>query len=175
MKDQHYWNNARRFAIIFEGMDVDMPQCYLTSGVTEPLTGQNPRFEATTVRDFGSSIMFEPIPLEMLYTAATRPQVLVNVDGMPAACSKNNCDYLYVDSSASITSQSLSGNTLTISGSNLPTSLIDVRLGDVGCGPTTGTTTSISCTLKNGPAAGTYAKVEVLSADGLVPVDLTAV
>jgi len=120
--------------------------------------------------------MFEPIPLEMLYTAATRPQVLVNVEGMPAACANNNCDYLYVDSTALITSQSLSGRTLTITGTNLPTSLIDVRLGDVGCGPTTAdSATSITCTLLKGPAAGTYAQVDVQSADGLVPVDLASV
>ena len=50
-----------------------------------------------------------------------------------------------------------------------------MRLGNVGCGATTGSTTSITCTLTRGPAAGTYAKVEVLSADGLVPVDLTQV
>ena len=111
----------------------------------------------------------------MLYTAATRPQVLVNVEGIPAACANNNCDYLYVDSAATITGQQLSGNTLTITGQNLPTSLLDVRLGLVGCGATTGTATSITCTLTRGPAAGTYAKVEVLSADGLVPVDLTQV
>lgn len=36
---QYYWENARRFAIIFEGMDMDMPECYLSTGVLEPLTG----------------------------------------------------------------------------------------------------------------------------------------
>lgn len=107
----------------------------------------------------------------MLYTAATRPQVLVTVDGMSAACANLNCDYMYVDTDALVTSQAINGNTLTIQGSNLPTSLIDVRLGDVGCGPTTGTATQITCTLTAGAAAGTYAKVQVQSADGLVPVD----
>ena len=62
VKDQDYWENARRFAIIFDGMDVDMPQCYITTGINEPLTGQNPQFYATTIREFGASIMFEPIP-----------------------------------------------------------------------------------------------------------------
>ena len=77
----------------------------------------------------------------MLYTAATRPQVLVNVGGMPAACANLNCDYLYVDSTSQVTSQMLNGNTLTIKGTNLPTDLLDVMIGDVGCGPTTGTDT----------------------------------
>jgi len=44
--------------------------------------------------------MFEPIPMEMLYTSATRPQILVEVDGVSAACANLNCDYLYIDSSA---------------------------------------------------------------------------
>ena len=171
VKDQWYWENARRFAIKFEGMDVDMPQCFLTTGISTPLTGANPRFEAMTLAEFGENLMFEPIPMEMLYTAATRPQVLVNVNGIPAACANNNCDYLYVDTTALITGQSLSGDTLTITGTNLPTDLMDVRLGDVGCGPTTGTATSITCTLTTGAAGGIYAGVEVLSADGLVPVD----
>ena len=86
-------------------MEVDMPQCYITTGINEPLTGENPQFYATTIREFGASIMFEPIPSEMLWTAATRPQVLVNVEGIPAACANNNCDYLYVDTTATITGQ----------------------------------------------------------------------
>ena len=51
---------------------------------------------------------------------------------------------------------------------------MDVRLGDVGCGVTMGTTTSITCTLTKGAAAGTYTKVEVLTAEGVVPVDVGA-
>jgi hypothetical protein len=78
---------------------------------------------------------------------------------------------MYVESDALITSQAINGDTLTIQGSNLPTSLVDVRLGDVGCGPTTGTASQITCTLTAGAAAGTYAKVQVQGADGLVPVD----
>ena len=45
VKDQSYWENARRFAIIFEGMDVNMPQCYITSGIDDPMTGSAVSFE----------------------------------------------------------------------------------------------------------------------------------
>ena len=117
VKGEPYKDNARRFAIVFEGMDVDMPQCYLTPGASVPLSGENPFFEASTLTEFGETLMFEPIPQEMLYTAETRPQVLVNVDGVPAACANLNCDYMYVDTTALITSQSLlNGNTLSIMG-----------------------------------------------------------
>jgi hypothetical protein len=141
VKGQSYWDNARRFAIIFEGMTKDMPQCYITTGINSPMAGENVAFGATTLAEFGENLIFEPIPQEMIYTAATRPQILVNVEGISAACANFNCDYLYVDSTALVTSQSLSGKDLTITGTNLPVNLINVRLGDVGCGPTTGSAT----------------------------------
>ena len=63
---------------------------------------------------------------------------------------------------------------MTVTGVNLPTDLTDVMLGDVGCGPVTGSPTSITCTLMKSPAAGTYAEVDVFSADGRVSVQAGA-
>lgn len=60
---------------------------------------------------------------------------------------------------------------MTVTGTNLPTDLTNVMLGDVGCGPVTGSATSITCTLLKNPAAGTYAAVDVYSADGRVSVN----
>ena len=40
--------------------------------------------------------MFEPVGLEFLYSDAQSPQVLVDVDGLPALCVNLNCDYAYV-------------------------------------------------------------------------------
>jgi hypothetical protein len=136
-----------------------MPQCFLTSGVNTPLTGNNIAFKAETLQNYGSTLMFEPVPMEMLYTSVTSPQILVEVDGVPAACVNLNCDYLYRTSSATVTGMSLAGNVLTVTGSNLPTKLIDVRLGEVGCGATSGSITSVTCTLTKKPAAGTYTTV----------------
>ena len=62
VKGQKYIDNARRFGIVFEGMQEDMPQCFLTSGTDDPLTGFNTFFEADTLTEFGQSLMFEPIP-----------------------------------------------------------------------------------------------------------------
>lgn len=59
-----------------------------------------------------------------------------------------------------------------MAGVSLPADLIDVKIGGVGCGTTSSDGTSISCTLAQGPAAGTYNMVEVLSDDGRVPVNL---
>ena len=58
VRGQHYWENARRFALIFEDMDVDMPQCYITTGIDAPLEGENPRFEAMTLTEFGENLFF---------------------------------------------------------------------------------------------------------------------
>jgi len=174
VKDQDYWENARKFAITFVDLEQDVPQCTIKSGVITPMTGNNVQFSSQTLQEYGQTIMFEPIPMEMLYAAATKPQILVNVDGIPAACANLNCDYLYVDLPSLVTSQSLTGNTLTIGGTNLPTNLLDVKLGDVGCGPTTSDGTQIVCTLLSGASAGTYDKVEVLTPDGRIPVDAAA-
>jgi hypothetical protein len=140
-------------------VEVDMPQCFLTSGNITSLTGSNIAFKNETLQNYGDTLMFEPVPMEMLYTSVTRPQILVEVDGVPAACVNLNCDYLYTSSSAIVTGMSLSGNNLTVTGSNLPTKFMDVRLGEVGCGVTSGTKTSVTCTLTKKPAAGTYTTV----------------
>lgn len=147
-----------------------MPQCFATTGVTDPITGNNVQFSAVTISEYGTNKFFEPIPMEMLFSAVTRPQILVNVDGIPAACAYDNCDYLYTDSPAEVTGQSLAGNVLTVTGVNLPTDLTDVKVGDVGCGPVTGSATQITCTLLKNAAAGTYAEIDVYSADGRVAV-----
>jgi hypothetical protein len=39
-------------------MDVDMPQCYITTGIEAPLEGENPRFEAMTLTEFGENLFF---------------------------------------------------------------------------------------------------------------------
>jgi hypothetical protein len=59
--------------------------------------------------------MFEPIPMEMLYTPAKNPQVIVKVNGIPAVCPAQNCDYSYVAAtSGTITDVQLNGNKVTI-------------------------------------------------------------
>jgi len=113
--------------------------------------------------------MFEPIPLEMLYTDAQKPQVLIKVNGIDGVCPDFNCDYVYVDTTSIITSQTLSGETLTIVGTNLPTSDVSVALANSVCGTVTATTTQISCTLTTPSAAGAW-DVVVTDLSGLIPV-----
>ena len=58
----NYYENGRRFAIIFDGVDVDMPQCYISSSINDPLIGSNPTFYESTLAEFGENLIFEPIP-----------------------------------------------------------------------------------------------------------------
>ena len=48
--------------------------------------------------------MFEPIPLEFLYSDAQQPQVLVTVNGIDSVCPDFNCDYIYIDTDKQIQS-----------------------------------------------------------------------
>ena len=43
-------------------MDVNMPQCYITSGINEPMTGSNVVYKERTIAEFGENLVFEPIP-----------------------------------------------------------------------------------------------------------------
>ena len=62
VKDQSYWGNSRRFSIIFEDMDVDIPQCFLTTGIDDPMTGNKVVLDAMTQAEFSENLIFKPIP-----------------------------------------------------------------------------------------------------------------
>lgn len=91
-----YRDNGKSLIVIFEGFNENPPLCKLESDPLVPLTGNNVRFVSSVIRPFGQSLMFEPVGLEFLYTDAQAPQVLVDVDGLPALCVNLNCDYTYV-------------------------------------------------------------------------------
>lgn len=114
--------------------------------------------------------MFEPVPLEMLYHDATKPQVLVTVNKIDGLCPNFNCDYVYGTAPSEITAQALAnGKDITITGTKLPTKDIKVVLGNTECGTITASETEITCSLVVLPAAGTW-NVELYEPKGLVPV-----
>jgi len=114
--------------------------------------------------------MFEPISLDMLYTDAQRPQVMIKVNGIDGVCPEFNCEYVYVGATGLVTGQTLSGDDLTITGTNLPTSGVTVKLANSECGTVTATATQITCTLTTSAAAGSW-DVKVIDAFGLTPAD----
>ena len=149
-----------------------MPECRIESGVTDPIVGNSPVFSTTTTRTYGTNLMFEPVPLEMLYTDAQQPQVMVKVNGIEGVCPSFNCDYTYVDSTSLITSQSISGDILTILGTNLPTAGVRVALANSVCDTVSASPTQITCTLTTPAAAGSW-DVQVTDSSGLIPIDST--
>ena len=174
----------------FQDYEGDVPQCYLTSGVNDPVRGQNPTFDQKTIREYGQNLFHEPIPMELLYSDATSPQVLVTIDDLPVACPNLNCDYAYTATSARITGQSVVGREVTIDGTGLPTSTlpggarralegrggspsVSVAFGGAECGSDTFAATAdtqVTCTLDHDPEAGSHI-VQFKDEAGLIPLD----
>jgi len=128
------------------------------------------KFDNTTPRPYGNNLMFEPVPLEMLYHNAIKPQVLVKVNKLEGLCPNFNCDYIYSAVASEITAQALTnGKDITITGTGLPTTDIKVILGNTECGTIIASATEITCSLAILPAAGSW-DVELYEPKGLVPV-----
>lgn len=157
--------------IHFIDFNGDVPQCTIKSATDTPIEGgTNLTYDSTTEQEWGKNLMFEPIPMEMLYTPATKPQVLVKINGIEGVCPDFNCDYVYTQPTSEVTAQVLAnGNELTITGTALPTTDVRVVLGNAECGTVTASETEITCTLNVLPAAGSW-DVQVYDNLGLAPI-----
>jgi len=166
-----YGCNGIDIAIHFLGLHAAQEQCEIRSSETTPITGgNNLQYKGYTDRSYGTNLIFEPIPLEMLYASAEKPQVLIKVNGIEGVCPEFNCDYVYTQPTSEITVQALAnGNELTITGTALPTTDVRVVLGNAECGTVTASETEITCTLGVLPAAGSW-DVQVYDPKGLVPI-----
>ena len=187
--------NGIKILIHFRDFDMDMPQCYIQSAEGDHAIVEEamPVFDSTTFREFGKSLWFEPVPLEMLYTPAEEPQVRVKVNGLPAVCPSNNCGYSYIEAGEqSISAISLSGTALTIEGSEFSqqqscnsgaSADLSVEFANTKCGVTSSDleASKIDCALPNSPAAGTHhAKVHgkcgyFKKSDDAAPIDVALV
>lgn len=151
-----YRDNGISFALVFQDYHGNPPQCTIKTGVTTAIAGgATLTYDSKTTRSYGKNLMFEPVPLEMLYHDAEKPQVMVKVKGIEGLCPGFNCDYEYEAATSSITAQALANKKeLTITGTGLPTKDVSVVLGNAKCGTVTATATEIKCTLATLPAAG---------------------
>lgn len=103
------------WVILYKGYNGAIPPLYintanLTGGITSPTVNH------TVLRNFSSSIVFEPIDYRFLTTPSEKPSVLVNVNQIPAVCI-SNCSYSFL-SLFEIVSMSLSNFTLHLTISN---------------------------------------------------------
>lgn len=139
-----YRENGMSRTVIFDGFNENPPLCTLESDPLDPIVGQNVQFITEVIRPFGATLMFEPVGLEFLYSDAQVPQVLVDVDGVPALCLNDNCGYSYVASTTELTAQTYDEGTkvLTVTGTAIPTTGLTVSFGGATCDPATESFTS---------------------------------
>lgn len=156
--------------MIFQDYHGDVPECICESSETVPITGQNVVYKSTVIQEYGENLFFEPTPLEMLYSDAEKPQVLITVNGIDAVCPGFDCDFVYVEAVGEITSQSLVDGAVTIQGTNLPVDDISITLSNSACEDIVATETEITCTLNVGAAAGEW-DVKLVDVNGLTPVE----
>lgn len=173
----HYRQNGISFYAIFRGLDYNPPLCTIAPGGDWPLTGgEDMAANSTVVREYGESIFYPAIPLEMLRSDAQAPQLLITVDGMEALCLDLNCDFAYIDSSAEITANTIDENNLDeviITGTSLPNDDTDVIwFGPTRCTETSNDGSTITCTLDDTRISGEWI-VDILTVHGLTPTTVT--
>jgi hypothetical protein len=129
-----YWQSGRSFLLEFRGFNQDPGQFEIMSGEETPMA-EHVFFLAETIVDYGTNIMYDAIPFELIYTDEVLPQVIVTVDGLPAVCKNLTCDFTYIESPYEIESFSIDGDehVLTIEGTSLPEEIKSVRFTNVDC------------------------------------------
>jgi hypothetical protein len=144
-----------------------------TAGINPIVNRTNISYSAVTLEESNGNYFYEPIPYDFLYQPELNPSFNVKVNGVEAICATSDmdCSYEYIEPTALITSYDLSGTTLTIGGTDLPTSG-DIRLitfANNPCIVVSATTTEIVCTLPS-TTAGDWKPI-VIDQYGQVPLD----
>jgi hypothetical protein len=107
----HFWFNIRvtkpryvndwttGFTLFIHMYDIEapVPLCEIESGEDHPMLEGVATFSSEKIQEYGKNLRFDPIPMEMLYTPAYKPQVLVKVNGLDAVCPDLNCDFTYFE------------------------------------------------------------------------------
>lgn len=106
-----YRENGVQFIVEFDNIGAQIPDCVMLDSDTQPITGNSPIFQVTTIQDFGVNRSWEVIPFDYLWAETTDPQIQVTIDGIEGICPTLDCHYAYVsdDEELAITSQSLDG------------------------------------------------------------------
>ena len=112
--------------------------------------------------------MYTAVPFEMLRTAHEKPQIRINIDGMPAICVGLKCDYQYEVPTGLVTGMSVSGLDVSLTGTNLPLNNLKVRVAQTNCEVTSNSEDSIECTLVTPWVAGKWLPA-VRDSKGLIP------
>jgi len=92
------------FFVNFEGLNYDVEKLEIVQDPAYPLQGKDIKFNSTVLRPYGTNLFYEPIPFEMLKTFETKPQLIVEVQGLPAVCHNLTCDFSYIENVGEVTS-----------------------------------------------------------------------
>jgi len=118
-----YHQNYYSLVIDFHDYDKEPPLCTIQSGTVTVMTGgPGLAFKSEVLSEYGKTLWWDSVPLEMLRTAREMPQVEVSVNGIKALCTESNCDYKYIAPVGVVTEVTYSKvtNTIGVSGT-LPT------------------------------------------------------
>jgi len=166
-----YKENGVSFYVDFGGLNYDVKELEVVPSDTQPITGTNLTFNVTSLRKYSTNLFYGPIPFEMLKTYETKPQLTVEVNGLPAACHNLSCDFSYIANVGEVTAFQFTEATkkLVITGTDLPknfTQIETIEFAQSFCTPDTTVTldgTSITCTLNRNPTCGNWKPILVSS------------
>lgn len=171
-----FYEEGRDLLITFLGNNYDVPQLEVVqTDSLDKITGAyTPSFASETFYPYTPTTLFyQQIPYEFLYTEVKTPQLQVTVDGLEAVCASLDCGYTYVAATSSITSYSLSSTTLTIVGVDLVST--NIRLVSFSNRPCTNVATNaaktqLTCTVT--PVSGQWMPI-VFDFQGKIPSTTT--
>ena len=121
---------GRAFYVEFMGYDSKPPALKIIDDEDTPLTGKNIKKTSLITVPFGENLWYEPIPFEMLKTYETKPQVIVNVNDMPAVCHNLTCDFTYTTPVGEVTAFTYATATrvVVITGTAFPAAHADIQV-----------------------------------------------
>jgi hypothetical protein len=163
-----HYTLGKQFYIDFSSYPDDPGQYEVVPYEENPLVGQNIQYNSEAVIEYGKNLMFWPIPFEMLETYEEKPQMIVEVDHMPAVCHSMDCGFMHIPAVGEITGFTFSSSTnkVTITGTDLPDNISKLQSMNFARSPCTPNPsdavtgalsgTSIECTLTREPTCGTW-------------------
>lgn len=168
----NYYDDGRDLMFRFVNLNMDIPQWEILNSDTNGTIGNEVFFNSTTWKPYSSqNIFYEPVPYEFLYTNETQLQVLITVDGVEAACHSLQCGFNYIEAPSEVTGYSLSGNTLTITGTAFTNDIQSITLSNIACTEIQYVSDSeLNCIIV--PVAGLSMPL-VIAKKGLIPCSVT--
>lgn len=119
---------GKEFYVDFMGYTEDPGQFEIVSSEENPLIGDI-TYIGETLIPYGKNLVFWPIPFEMLETYEEKPQMLVEIDDMPAVCHSMECEFTHIPAVGSVASFTFveGTRTLTMTGTELPDNISKIQ------------------------------------------------